>query len=83
MNLILNHMQNMTIFQSSHFVFIIVSLHEFICNACMERPMGTRENIGYPTSGATVCWEPFCECWKLNSGSLQELQMLLTGNPSL
>lgn len=46
-------------------------------------PWGTRENIGYPSSGATVCWEPFCEHWKLNSGSLQELQMFLTANPSL
>lgn len=37
----------------------------------------------FPGTGVTDGFEPSCECWELNVGHLEELEGLLTAEPSL
>lgn len=46
-------------------------------------PSRAKEVVRSPGTGVTDAHEPPCECWELNLGPLQELQVLLATELSL
>lgn len=66
------------IFENNFKIFFILcwwlfSLRVYICTTCMQCPLNLM---------ITDSYEPLCECWQLNLGSLQEHQVFLTLKPS-
>lgn len=54
----------------------------YIPHVCLV-PKETRRGYGYTITGVMDGCESPCMCWELNSGSLQEQQVILTTEPCL
>lgn len=63
------------------FDFVILYVHLY--TMYIQCPQGPEEGIGSPGAGVTDCYKLPSGCWRLNTGPLEEQQVVFTAKPSL
>lgn len=64
-------------------LFYVFCLHVYPCTTCVPSACRDQKKELDPRSGVTDGCELWCRCWELNSGHLQEQQVLLSDKLSL